>query len=448
MSLSIPELNADQANAEDEFVDFLINPDEKEMRIIGPGGVGKSYLVSKLITRSMVIYRENCKILGLEPEYDTHALTAMTNKAAQSLSDATGLDVRTIHSYLSLAVKNNYTTGETDLQRTTNWDIKEGVIVFIDEAFMMDSKLLDELRAATMKCKLVFIGDDKQLDPIEGNHSPIERLQVRTAKLTIPVRNADRPELQALCQLLRDNVAGVVAEADGGPAWTWPMLPIIPGVIDHLPDGPSLKQFLDTEFLVPDGNKLITAFSNQRVNEYNAYLRELRGQTHLFEVGEVVISNDMYERGKFRIKNEQTVTLAHVEPKVTMLKLGDLEVPTQYVQIQYHRDQDIPTVVDRSFHKEAMKWARNEAKAGRTSWKPYYDLKDTFADFRPRDACTVHKSQGSTKDLVLIDLNNIGTCNFPVMAARLLYVAASRARFRVVFFGNLPAKYGGVQLLR
>jgi ATP-dependent exoDNAse (exonuclease V) alpha subunit len=91
-----------------------------------------------------------------------------------------------------------------------------------------------------------------------------------------------------------------------------------------------------------------------------------------------------------------------------------------------------------------MKHSADRAKAGLQDWKPYYDLKDNFADFRPRDACTVHKSQGSTKDLVLVDLNNIGSCNFTVMTARMLYVAISRARHRVILYGNLPPKYGGV----
>lgn len=435
--------NVDQAKAEDEFVDFLLDPTEKEMRLIGPGGTGKSWLVKRLITVALRVYQENCRVLGLEPDYTNYVLTAMTNKAAQSLQDATGLDVMTIHSWLSLTVKPNFTTGKQDLKRTANWTIMERYLVFVDEAYMMDPKLLDELRASTIHCKIVFIGDDKQLDPIDSAKSPIDELQVRTAELTIPVRNSGSPELQALCQLLRDNVAGCVIESDGGPQWTWPMLPITPGVIDHVDDA-GLEALLNGPLSTPNGNNLIVAFSNSRVNDYNNYLRGLRGQNHLFQAGEVLISNDLFERGRFRIRNEQTVEIAKADPDMSMLKLGDLEIPTQYVEIAGYPDQKIPAIIDRDFHKQALKYAAKRAKDKHEDWQRYYQLKQDFADFRPRDACTVHKSQGSTKDLVVVDLTNIGSCNFTVMTARMLYVAVSRARHRVILYGNLPAKYGGV----
>ena len=66
-------------------------------------------------------------------------------------------------------------------------------------------------------------------------------------------------------------------------------------------------------------------------------------------------------------------------------------------------------------------------------------------DLRPEDASTVHKSQGSTFDTVFIDLSDLSTCRQPDMAARLLYVAFTRARNRVVLYGKLKDKFGGVQ---
>lgn len=435
--------NADQIKAEQDFVDFLLDPDEKEMRLIGPGGTGKSWLVKRLITTALKEYQQNCQVLGLEPDYTNYVLTALTNKAAQSLQDATGLDVMTLHSWLSLTVKPNFQTGKQDLKRTANWTIHERVLVFIDETYMMDLKLLKELRDATVKCKIIFIGDDKQLDPVDASRSPIADLDVRTSVLTIPVRNSGSPALQDICQLLRDNVAGAVREADENIPHQWPMIPLTPGVIDHVDDA-GLQHVLTTTFAQPNGNNLILAFSNQKVNQYNDFLRKFRGQGHLFETGEVLISNDLFERGRFRIRNEQTIEIADADPHISWLHVADLDVPTQYVRIKGYPDQNIPVIIDREFHKKAMKHCADRAKAGLQDWKPYYDLKDNFADFRPRDACTIHKAQGSTKDLVVIDLNNIGSCNFTVMTARMLYVAFSRARHRVILYGNLPSKYGGV----
>ena len=71
-------------------------------------------------------------------------------------------------------------------------------------------------------------------------------------------------------------------------------------------------------------------------------------------------------------------------------------------------------------------------------------LKEEFPDLRPREACTVHKSQGSSFDTVYIDADDLSTCTNIATAARLLYVAVSRSRNRVVFYGKLHKKLGGI----
>lgn len=52
-------------------------------------------------------------------------------------------------------------------------------------------------------------------------------------------------------------------------------------------------------------------------------------------------------------------------------------------------------------------------------------------------ASTVNKSQGSTYDTVYIDLNDIGKCRDKDQVRRMLYVAVSRARHKVVFTGDI-----------
>ena len=436
--------NVDQVNAENQLLDFLFNPDEREMKLIGPGGTGKSWTVRRFIEKTLKEYSQNCQVLGMKPEYENYALTAMTNKAAQSLQDQTGMDVITIHSFLSLTIKSNFATGKFDLIRTRNWSIIENTLIFIDEAFMMDNKLLEELRASTMNCKIVFVGDHRQLDPVDASYSPIELLNVRTVELTIPVRNADQPALQNLCTIMRDNVAGAVNQSRQGVPHIWPYIPLVPGVISHIDNEVDLKNYIETTMKTPSDDHLIMAFSNQRVNQYNNFIRSLRGQSYLFEVGEILISNDTYEQGRYRIKNEQTVEIESADNFISWIKIGDLDVPTQYVTLKNGNGTRVPAIIDRNFHKESIKYFASQAKAKKSSWAHYFEMIETFADFRPRDAATVHKAQGTTKKHVLIDLNDIGKCNIPSMVARMLYVAVSRPRHEIVFFGNLPSKYGGI----
>jgi ATP-dependent exoDNAse (exonuclease V) beta subunit len=47
---------------------------------------------------------------------------------------------------------------------------------------------------------------------------------------------------------------------------------------------------------------------------------------------------------------------------------------------------------------------------------------------------------------VFIDLTNISTCHQVEQVARMMYVAVSRAKYRIFFYGQLAEKYGGVVL--
>ena len=64
---------------------------------------------------------------------------------------------------------------------------------------------------------------------------------------------------------------------------------------------------------------------------------------------------------------------------------------------------------------------------------------DTWADLRPTFASTVNKAQGSTYDKVFIDLSDFKPMvhKDPIQLARLLYVAMSRAKYQVIFTGDL-----------
>jgi len=75
-----------------------------------------------------------------------------------------------------------------------------------------------------------------------------------------------------------------------------------------------------------------------------------------------------------------------------------------------------------------------------------YSLKDKMLDLRQRDASTVYKAQGSSLDTVFIDVSNLSRSPNPSQAARMLYVAGSRARKHIVFYGELAERYGGLIL--
>ena len=65
-------------------------------------------------------------------------------------------------------------------------------------------------------------------------------------------------------------------------------------------------------------------------------------------------------------------------------------------------------------------------------------------DLRLPYASTVHKAQGSSYDEVVVDLESFEACKSYSVASRLLYVAASRARNKVYFYGDMPKRFGSL----
>lgn len=431
---TLAHLNSDQKKAADAFLEFLMS-DEKEFIISGPAGVGKTYLMNYLVNHTLPRYHELCSIVGISPTYKSVVMTATTNKAAEVLAQSIQMQVSTIHSFLGLIVKNDFTNGTTFLSKTRNWQIHENLIIFIDECSMIDRELWTNLQEATMNCKLVYVGDHCQLAPVQESLSPIYRHGIPLVELTKPMRNVGQPALMTICQQLRETVETGVFKP----------IQIVPGVIDIL-DGTQMQAQIVKSFAQQNPLARILAYTNKRVIDYNDHVRLLRALPDRISQGELLIANSVIhaQNSTYPIETELTV-LKNREVKPMMVdSKHQIEMQVQYLDLQtslgdyLHR---ITTIADRE-HFDAL--VKHYAKT--KQWPLYFALKDGVADLRPRDAATVHKSQGSTYDTVFIDLGNISTCNIPSQVARMLYVAFSRARERVFLYGNLAEKFGGLTI--
>lgn len=422
-------LNQGQLAAAEGFFQFLFN-DEKEMVISGPGGVGKTFLMGHLIDQILPQYFETCQLMGIPAEYDEVVMTATTNKASEVLGIETGRPSSTVHSFLNLKVTDNYSTGESTLSKTNAWMIHTKKIIFIDECSMIDSALWAMIREGTIKCKIVYVGDHDQLAPIKETLSPIYRQNFTTYYLTEPMRNAGQPALQALCQQMRDTVE----TGDFYP------IKLVPGVIDHLSDE-QMEAELRAVFVNQDAGSQILAYTNQRVNDYNAFIREVRALPIQFQQGEYLINNTAIRLKAGMLSVEQEVLIREQSASTSFMEIApdvQLEVCLCTLENLYGESfYSVPLPVDRAHYDSLVKHYQKTK-----NWNRYFFLKNTFPDLRQRDAKTVHKAQGSTCDTVYIDLGNLSTCRNPNQTARLFYVAVTRPRSRIAFFGDLAEKYG------
>lgn len=432
--IAVPILNQGQQTAADGFFEFLMS-DQKELIISGAGGVGKTFLMGYLIDEIMPQYHKSCAMMGLKPEFDEVVMTATTNKAAEVLGLNTGRHADTIHSFLNLKVDDNYDTGRATLSRTGAWRVHERKVIFIDECSMIDSVLLRHIQEGTCKCKVVYVGDHSQLAPVMEPISPIYRKNLPFFELTQPMRNADQPALMDVCSQLRETVA----------TGEFKPIPLVPGVID-LVDEAEMERLIDQAFQTQNREARILAYTNSRTIAYNEHIRSIRGFANEYQVGELLINNTAIKLGTTMLSVEDEVEIIRQDERPVPIFLGNYDGQVLNLEVR-HADlstrhggvyRDVPLPVDREHCLALKKWF-----AQRKNWERYHFLKNTIPDLRPRDAATVHKAQGSTYDVVFVDMGDISRCTQPNTAARLLYVAFTRARSKVVLYGKLAQRYGG-----
>lgn len=424
-------LNAGQQAAADGFFSFLFS-EEKELIISGAGGVGKTFLMGYLIDEIIPRYHSTCSLMGIPPQYHDVTMTATTNKAAEVLGEATNRPTTTIHSFLGLRVKENYFSGKTELQKTGKWRVHQQEIIFIDECSMIDSALRKCILEGTHKCKIVYVGDHSQLPPVFEPLSPIYRDNITCYELTQPMRNAAQPHLTKLCDQIRETVRTGVFNP----------IQAIPGVIDWLHEDELLNE-INKHFVTNQTESRILAYANATVNSLNSYLRNSKGLPEQYTVGEHLISNSALQIQGGQISVEEPVEILAIDGEEEFIELAK--------DVGFHvRRMDVRTKIGGTFHKVAVPTDRAHFEqlvkyfAKIKDWVTYFNLKNGYPDLRPRDASTVHKSQGSTYDTIFIDLDSLSTCHQPDIAARLLYVAMTRPSNRVIMYGKLAAKYGGV----
>lgn len=429
----VTTLNQGQQNAADGFFEFLFT-DAKELIISGTAGVGKTYLLGHLINRVIPDYEKMCSMIGIKQVYHDVVMTATTNKAAEILSNATRRPVQTVHSFLNLLVKEDYQTGRTELRRTSSWVVHTNTIVFVDECSMIDSELRKAILEGTSNCKIIYVGDHLQLPPVLESLSPIYRDNLPFFELTQPMRNSKSPALQALCGQFRRTVeTGIFLpiQTDGQD-------------VSFLSPEEAENEVRNT-FSCGDVDACVMAYTNATVNAVNEFVRAAKGLPPHFVKGEEAIFNrSMLLSRNASFSAEERVLVLSVENYTSDYAFTGLDgkahqITTRIHILENHFNQQFQLAVpeNKAHLQEYIKYF-----ARLKDWNTYFWLQKTFPDLRPRYASTVHKSQGSTFDTVFVDMADIATCTNAVVAARLLYVAASRPRSKIVFYGNKKTKYG------
>lgn len=414
----------DQKATMDIFMDFLSGED-KFMVVQGAAGSGKSTLIRHMVKSAKSYCEMRNLILKDDPMEFEMQLAATTNPAVAVLEDLTGMEAKTIHSILGLKIVNNFRKGIKELQLKKDAADLHQCLLVIDEGSMINDELFEMIDKQTVDCKIVIIGDQFQLAPV--NHS----ITVMETMLDVPKAEMNK--------IMRNS--GIIMETGAQFRET-----VKTGVFHSIPDnyaelqhvtGPTFQKLMDAAFIDPNHHlkaSKVLAWTNAKVLQYNNYIRTIQGFPQELTLNEVVFTNKPILNRKFH---------ASVDSPVQITGLGARYEREEHKGI-WGRKVELNSRFT-AFLPENLFAVKDclQKLAKKKTWKNYFHIKDTWLDLRLPHASTVHKAQGSSYDTVFIDLADIGRCNVASDVARMLYVSISRARKQVYLYGYLPDKYCG-----
>ena len=199
-----------QEQAMRKMVDFLYEKEPKQLFVLkGYAGTGKTTLISALVRVFAYLKKRT-------------VLLAPTGRAAKVFASYSGSKAHTIHKHI---YKITHKEGFVKITRRFNESIN--TLYIVDEASMISATtnaddmfgsrdLLTDLMEYVFEGvnnKLLFIGDDAQLPPVQSNESPALNLdfltfnfnvKINTCQLTDVVRQADDSGILFNATLLRN----------------------------------------------------------------------------------------------------------------------------------------------------------------------------------------------------------------------------------------------------
>lgn len=422
-------LSVDKAKAVALFDDFMSSPDINEMAIIGPPGTGKTWFIAYLVNYLKKQQTIQNHLLNEKNEVSIF-LTAPTNESARTLSEEAKHEATTLHTFLGLSLKDDYRTGKQRIKKTRDYFIRANSLIVVDEAGWLSETMVGWLRRTVRDCKILYVGDPKQLVDVHSSSSFVFDTVPYQAHLKINFRN--------------NNPIGEFAKHYRSSVDTekFPVLEKILEPNDHIKriDGEEFQKLIEQEFLGDNFQKKnhskIVAWRNNTVKAYNDHIRSLFTDFIEFQPNEIVTAaKPVMHNGMF------------IYPTDFQFRIKDVidSVNIQGVQCYIAVSEDgakLTIPYDQSEVTNLIKQVAEQCNSV-GSFYEYFRTKELFDDIRPVYAGTTHKAQGKTYSSTFIDLDDIGDCFEPHVVQRLLTVATSRPKNMLYLFGDLPKRYGG-----
>ena len=349
------------------------------------------------------------------------ALTAPTGRATKRISELTGREAKTLHRLLEYKMQ-----GGDYVFLKNNQNMLEYNAVIVDESSMIDIVLMRALlEAMPITAKLIMVGDASQLPPvgpgkvfkdiIESGKATVITLNeiFRQAKQSLIVTNAHKILLGEKPILNETKKDFFFLRADDSQT----QCELISSLYaDRLPKAYGYEPLTDIQILSPtrkgaSGTTVLNEYIRQAINPEAHTKRELMFRGTVFREGDKV----MQTRNNYDIIGEKPN--GEAEDGVFNGDIGiieEIDSGKEYLIVNYDDKKVTYTI-------------------------------DLLDDLEPAYAITVHKSQGSEFNAVILSLLDGADVLF---TRNLLYTAVTRARERLIIVGSPQRVFSMVQNAR
>ncbi len=458
-------LTKDQEKSLELFSEWLNTPYSfKPFVMKGFAGSGKTYLSMKLLKK--------VDELGLcwTVVAPTHKAVGVLREGLKSESIKPTWFPSTIHRLLRLKLKRQADVEICEKTDQTENSLENLGLVLIDEASMIDSKLL-EITLECARCnstRLVFVGDPAQLPPVGESSSSVFLMKRAIITELREVVRHQGPVLK-LAKIIRDGQI---------PCNQPPILPVVNskkgnvGILDRNSWLEKAKAALRLSSLEDDPDRArILCYTNKVVDNLVPHARraihgEMADQYQVLP-GEVLISrkavmvnasldeDELGEEPDILITSNREMLVEDVIPNsFDLASLGmnhNFEnllpvIETQIAKVSCDQKEFslrlMPQIGSKSRSEldfslnQLSNLARERGKKNSASiWKLFFFIRDSFASLGPASVLTIHRSQGSTFGEVFITSDVFWPKDLE-FRKRLVYVAVSRASEGVWIVGD------------
>ena len=402
----------------------------------GPAGSGKSTVTVELL-------KSIPKKFSIAVCATTHKAVKVINKMMIREGIEQRCDVGTIHSKLGLKMMQK--GGEKFLERDSFAKVRRYDILFVDEASMCDDVLLQFILTSSAS-KVIFIGDEYQISPVESDAGEVSKVftEVDTLEQLTEVVRHDN----AIINL----ATGFRAKQDEAATLGTFNFPAIATDLDEDGEGvevvdgfkwfaDALEIFSSEEFKEnPDIGRCI-AFTNAQVKLINESVRErIHGADAVeYLVGEVLVAQDM-KMDAYNNSEELTITSVDEDfsevHEMAYWNIGLKSNDTgQHCDVRIVKGDDVKIFESRlaDISHRALVLDKGNSKR---HWKAYWALKSEFASFKYVYCMTAHKSQGSTFEQTFVYTPDFIKFGPSMEILQLLYTATTRSSKKTIFALN------------